>query len=125
MSCPFSSTVPEARAPRITSCMRLRQRMNVLLPQPEGPMMAVMRLTAISNETFPIAWRVPYQALTSRAHMPAAASSAGVDRDGGATRLVSTTPPGDRPARKCAEHADQGDEHERPTPRFGLPIGVR
>src|SRR5678815_3190493 len=42
MSCPSSSTRPSARAPRTTSCIRSRQRRNVLLPRPQGPRMAVM-----------------------------------------------------------------------------------
>ena len=32
--------------------MRLKQRMSVLLPQPDGPMMAVMRRAPISMLTF-------------------------------------------------------------------------
>ena len=34
-------TVPSARASGLVSCMRLRQRTNVDLPQPEGPISAV------------------------------------------------------------------------------------
>src|SRR5688572_8686620 len=48
MLSPSSSTLPSARAAVISSCMRLRQRMNVDLPQPEGPMMAVTPLAWIS-----------------------------------------------------------------------------
>ena len=40
---PFELDLPSARAPRTTSCMRFRQRMKVLLPQPDGPMIAVTR----------------------------------------------------------------------------------
>ena len=35
------STSPSTRAPGMTSCMRLRVRRNVDLPQPDGPMNAV------------------------------------------------------------------------------------
>ncbi len=38
---PSSSTVPSARAPAMTSCIRLRVRRNVDLPQPDGPISAV------------------------------------------------------------------------------------
>ena len=37
--------------PGISSFMRLKQRMSVLLPQPDGPMMAVMRRGRISMLT--------------------------------------------------------------------------
>ena len=36
-----SSTLPSTRPPGVTSCMRLRVRRNVDLPQPDGPMKAV------------------------------------------------------------------------------------
>ena len=35
--------LPSTRAPGIRSFMRLRQRISVLLPQPDGPISAVMR----------------------------------------------------------------------------------
>jgi hypothetical protein len=34
-------TTPSARAMGFVSCMRFRQRTNVLLPQPDGPISAV------------------------------------------------------------------------------------
>ena len=40
-SMPSIATVPSTRAPGITSCMRLMERRNVDLPQPDGPMSAV------------------------------------------------------------------------------------
>jgi hypothetical protein len=43
MSCPSKVIVPVCWNPGIRSFMRLKQRMYVLLPQPEGPMMAVTR----------------------------------------------------------------------------------
>src|SRR5215470_19114477 len=39
-SAPSTRTVPVTRAPGTTSCIRFRQRMNVDLPQPDGPMSA-------------------------------------------------------------------------------------
>ncbi len=40
-SSPSSSTLPSTRPPGVTSCMRLRVRRKVDLPQPDGPMKAV------------------------------------------------------------------------------------
>ncbi len=37
-------TLPSARAPGISSCIRLMQRTIVDLPQPDGPMIAVTSL---------------------------------------------------------------------------------
>ena len=39
-------TSPSARAPGISSCMRLMQRTSVDLPQPDGPIIAVTSLGA-------------------------------------------------------------------------------
>ena len=39
-----SLTLPSARAPGISSCMRLMQRTTVDLPEPEGPISAVTSL---------------------------------------------------------------------------------
>ena len=41
---------PSARAPGISSCMRLMQRTTVDLPQPDGPISAVARLAAKSSD---------------------------------------------------------------------------
>ena len=40
-------TVPVTRAMGLVSCMRLRQRTKVLLPQPEGPISAVAWLAGM------------------------------------------------------------------------------
>ncbi len=50
-STPSISTSPSTRVPGITSCMRLRVRMNVDFPQPDGPMRAVTDLGSIAKET--------------------------------------------------------------------------
>ena len=49
----------DTSAPGIRSFMRLKQRMNVLLPQPEGPMNAVTKFLRTSivtsfNARFPL-----------------------------------------------------------------------
>src|SRR3990167_720852 len=58
--------------------MRLKQRSKVLLPQPEGPMMAVTRRSRISIETSCSAWNFPYQKLrlATRARTAAVCSGA-------------------------------------------------
>ena len=54
-----SSTLPVARELGTRSYMRLKTRRRVLLPQPDGPMMAVIRLSGMSNVTLLSAWNLP------------------------------------------------------------------
>src|SRR2546421_10074109 len=51
MSSPFSRTSPAIFAEGIVSCMRLRIRMNVDLPHPEGPINAVTVACGIGSDT--------------------------------------------------------------------------
>ena len=50
-SSPSSITEPSARALGTRSYMRLNTRSRVLLPQPEGPMMAVILFSGMPNST--------------------------------------------------------------------------
>ena len=59
-------TSPSARAPGISSCMRLMQRTTVDLPEPEGPISAVTRLGAKSMVKSLMLWWSPYQAFRPR-----------------------------------------------------------
>jgi len=42
---------PSIVAPGVTSCIRFKHRMSVDLPQPEGPMMAVIFLSKTCRRT--------------------------------------------------------------------------
>ncbi len=59
MSVPWKSTWPSTRAPGIRSFMRLKARSTVDLPQPEGPMMAVILRGMTSSVTSRMAWKAP------------------------------------------------------------------
>jgi hypothetical protein len=59
MSSPSSCSVPLTRQPSMVSFMRFRQRRNVDLPQPEGPIIAMIWFGAISRLTRCIAWFSP------------------------------------------------------------------
>jgi hypothetical protein len=59
MSSPSIRTSPVARVPGIVSFMRLIVRRKVDLPQPEGPMKAITRRTAMSNEMLKSACAAP------------------------------------------------------------------
>src|SRR5216110_2797059 len=56
-------TVPVTRAMGLVSCIRLKQRKNVLLPQPDGPISAVTRRSVIGIFKFFSACFAPYQKL--------------------------------------------------------------
>src|SRR5437763_4821222 len=63
MSCPSRRTWPDTRALGTTSCMRLSERRNVDLPQPDGPIRAVTCLGSTVMLTSARAWNAPNQAL--------------------------------------------------------------
>src|SRR5688572_3699808 len=85
MSSPSSNTSPSMWAPGMTSCMRFRVRMNVDLPQPDGPMRAVTRLGSMDRVTSSTALKPPYQALTWLASMrfTSRQAAAACDKPGG------------------------------------------
>src|SRR5438552_17063198 len=62
MSSPWSSTFPSTLAFGIVSCIRLRHRIRVDFPQPEGPMTAVTMRSSMSIVMSWIASFSPYQA---------------------------------------------------------------
>src|SRR5690348_13590262 len=61
MSCASSRMSPTWRVPSIRSFMRLRQRRNVVLPQPDGPIRAVTARSGIAMEMSQSACLSPYQ----------------------------------------------------------------
>ena len=70
-SAPYKSTpwyriCPPTLTPGTRSFIRFRQRMNVLLPQPEGPIIAVIRFLRMSRLTPARASDDPYETLRSR-----------------------------------------------------------
>src|SRR2546421_11955357 len=62
MSCPSNKTWPSTLALGIVSCMRLRHRMRVDFPHPEGPMMPLTECSSKSREMSWMASFGPYQA---------------------------------------------------------------
>src|SRR5947209_7053802 len=107
MSRPSRSTSPETRAPGTTSCMRLRARRKVDLPQPDGPMTAVTCLGSTVMLTSATAWAEPYQALSPSTSM----------------RLAMAVPGSGKPVSAGEEAGDDGedkhdhDKRQRSSPR--------
>src|SRR5678815_4859826 len=78
MLAPASSTSPSTVAPGTVSCMRLRQRSMVDLPQPDGPITAVTDLFGKSSVTFLSTRLPPNHALSRRALRSGSVSATGI-----------------------------------------------
>src|SRR4051812_7534070 len=70
MSSPPTCTLPVTFPVGLVSCMRFRQRTNVDLPQPEGPISAVTWFAGICRFTSFSVWTGPYHAFRSWTSMP-------------------------------------------------------
>src|ERR1700745_2787416 len=110
---PSARTLPVTRAPGTTSCIRLRHRMNVDLPQPDGPMTAVTALGAMVTPIPCKTCALPNHALRSRTMIPSAMRLS-YPREAAAR--------GD--AGREAHHKYQADEHERSRPGLAVPVVV-
>src|SRR4051794_28958016 len=93
MSSPSSSTRPARLAPGTSSCIRLRMRRNVDLPQPDGPIRAVTRPAGMTRSTCSSTWCSPNHALTC-----SATSVAGWPTSTGGRSAVPTSSTGGCPA---------------------------
>src|SRR5436305_1324585 len=103
MSRPSNRTSPSTRAPGTVSCMRLRQRSSVDLPQPDGPMIAV---------TSPL--RTPNVMSRTTRDAPKYASSDSI--------ATEAEPGSRRESGRETDDEDESEEDERPRP--GLPVPV-
>src|SRR5438093_1851305 len=101
MSSPLRRTFPSTLAFGIVSCIRFRQRINVDLPQPDGPMIAETACSSKSNVMSSIAFFGPYHADTFLAWIFAAIASS--PRDG-------TKPDHDPRHDGNAEHHEDKDQ---------------
>src|SRR2546422_11769169 len=109
MSSPSSSTRPVIQPPSESSCMRFRQRRNVVLPHPDGPISAVTVCLGNRIETSLTTARRPYSAVSRTVWSCSRASA------GGAMTLP------DRPAGGEGKQQDQSHQHERRGPGEAVP----
>src|SRR5690242_2646178 len=117
MSSPSSRTLPVTQPPSASSCMRLRQRRNVLLPHPDGPITAVTVCVGKRIETSLTAARRPYSAV-SRWVSSRTRPSAG----GAMTR--PERPAGEDGERQHESHEDQGRGPRQAVPFVERPRGI-
>src|ERR1041385_6882329 len=105
-----SSTSPCTLAPGVSSCMRFKHRSIVLLPQPDGPMMAGTGFAGNNSET----------ARTARSSPNTAGRGAASRRS---RALADATIPGPRdPARGQRDDEHEPHQHERRRPREAVPF---
>src|SRR5438093_13784258 len=93
--------------------MRFRQRRNVLLPHPDGPITAVTVCAGKRMETSFTTPRRPYRAVRRRVSSRSRASA------GGAITLANG------PASRDAEQEHESHEHERCRPGEPMPLVER
>src|SRR5690242_320180 len=96
MSAPSSSTDPVDQPPSDSSCMRLRHRRKVLLPHPDGPMMAVTVFVGKKSEVSFTAILRPNSAESLRVSMRTSALSGRLTSSGRCS--IRGTPWEDDPA---------------------------
>src|SRR6185312_2128910 len=132
MSRPPKRTSPSARAPGTVSCMRLRQRSSVDLPQPDGPMIAVTSPVGTAKVTSRTTRDEPKYASsdsTPIAGVAACAASLDISTGIGTSRsAVSVTskskPASRRDAGGETDDEDESEEDERARPGLCVPAVV-
>src|SRR5881628_1980439 len=113
MSTSSSSTFPVTHPPWDSSCMRFRQRRNVLLPHPDGPMMAETVCAGNKTDT----------SCTAAKRLNSAVSRTVSSRRrtlSGAAIPLSRDPTGDQGEDQHQPHQDQGGG-----PREAVPLVER
>src|SRR5262245_45679891 len=133
MSCPSRQTEPATRAVGTVSCMRLRQRSSVDLPQPDGPMTAVTSRSRNVIETPRTASADAKNALSvvaSRRIRSASAAGGGagvaVGRGARGGSVATATKSGARCKAGCqADDEDNANENEGASPGERVLLVVR
>src|SRR5678815_4217148 len=133
MSWPSRLTEPATRAVGTVSCMRLRHRSSVDLPQPDGPMIAVTSRSRNVIETSRTASADPKNAQSALASRrirsaPAAAggATAAVGRGARGGSVATATKSGARCKAGCqADDEDNANENERASPGERVLLIVR
>src|SRR5512145_1887978 len=111
---PSKKTSPACRKPGVRSCIRLRQRMKVLFPHPDGPMTEVTAFRPTSIVMSRSTWLSPNQALRDLTSIALSIAFS--------ILLLS------RPREKSPAHAqdqDHEDQDDGARPRLVVPVLVR
>src|SRR5258708_36703863 len=132
MSCSCRRTRPSTRVRGIVSCMRLRQRSSVDLPQPDGPMIAVTSFGGTSSVTSRTACVSPKYAFNPNVCTamtgPLLETAVGdVASLLSSTRAVMPTsePRARHESRDDADHQHEPDQDCRTRPCLCMPVVIR
>src|SRR5256885_9692040 len=120
MSWPSRSTLPSTRTPVTVSCIRLRQRRKVDLPQPEGPIIAVTDRSRRLRETPRTACTRPKYA----SRPPTAMRGAAECSVSGVPSLARGEAASRGDTRGKADDEDDADEDEGGGPGLRVPLVV-
>src|SRR5690242_14559866 len=112
MSCPSSRTRPVIQPPSTSSCIRLRVRRKVDLPQPDGPMSACTWFDANDSVAPFTAVVLPYIAVSL---------SVSIRGLGSATGELA---PADGEPGADAQQEDHEDQHQCRSPGVSVPLLV-
>src|SRR5512143_3828216 len=123
MSRSSSRTVPSAQARGTVSCMRLRQRRNVDLPQPEGPITAVTWRSGMSRVTSRMAVIRPKPAESCSTRTRGGTAMAGA-RSPRISIVATVEPAAGGQAGENADREDEEDEDEGSGPGQGMPFVI-
>src|SRR3954466_10059330 len=129
MSWSSNITVPSTRASGMVSCMRLRQRSRVDLPQPDGPMIAVTSFAGKSRFTSRTACVDPNHALSEMACIASCRSGGSATAPPPlvpSTSIMAAAVTGSRDEpRGEADDENEADEDDGARPGLPVPVVVR
>src|SRR4051812_39270170 len=127
MSSPSRRTRPVIQPCSDSSCIRLRVRRKVDLPQPDGPIRACTRLGGKASETPLTAVNFPYMAESLSVTMRAVGLGGASWRSGGritAGSAIEAEPVPDGQPGAQAQHEDHQDQYQCRGPGILMPLLV-
>src|SRR3954453_9939031 len=123
MFSPSNKTRPVIQPPSESSCIRLRVRRKVDLPQPDGPISACTRLASKPSETSLIAVNLPYIAVSFSVTMRDPGSAGRLGRSVARLSVSSAIhgrPALDREPGGQTQHEHHEDQHQRRRPGIAM-----
>src|SRR5579859_7105590 len=125
MSAPSKYTRPETLAPGTVSCMRLRQRRKLDLPQPDGPMMAVIDRSWNVTDTLLTPTMSPNRASRPSTRMCGMTPWSVPAASPGTCSVTGAVARSGDDSRDEADDEDEAEEDEGARPGLRVPIVVR
>src|SRR5258706_15800043 len=132
MSCSCSSTLPSTRARGTVSCMRLRQRSRVDLPQPDGPMIAVTSfggMSSVTSRTACVSPKYAFNPMVCTAMtgplLETAVGGLASLRSSARSVMPTSEARARHESRDDADHQHEPDQDRRTRPCLRMPVVIR